>query len=94
MDKQEKEQAVIFTLVERFQNQRLPRALAIKKEVDAGGLLTEEELHFLEEVNKEARGIEPLIQKHPEWLELFSKAVHLHKEITEKALENEKAQKS
>ena len=94
MDKEEKEQAVIFALVERFQNQRLPRALEIKKNVDAGGLLTEEELHFLEEVNKDASSIEPLIQRHPEWLELFSKAVHLHKEISEKALENEKAHKS
>ena len=93
MDKEEKEQGVIFTLVERFQNQRLPRALEIKKRVDAGELLTDEELHFLEEVNKEVRSNEPLIERHPEWLELYGKAVHLHKEITEKALENEKAQK-
>ena len=94
MDKEEKDQAVIFTLVERFQNQSLPRALEIKKRVDAGGLLTDEELHYLEEVVKEARDNEPLIERHPEWLELFSKAVHLHKEITGKALENEKAHKS
>lgn len=93
MNKIDKEQGVIFTLVERFQNQRLPRTLEIKKRVDAGGLLTDEELYYLEEVIKEARRIEPLIEKHPEWLELYSKAIHLHKEITEKALANEKAQK-
>lgn len=91
---EEKEKGIIFTLVERFRKQRLPRALDIKKRVDAGELLTDEELHFLEEVNKEARSSEPLIDRHPEWLELYTKAVHLHKEIIEKALENEKARKS
>ena len=93
MDKNEKEQGVIFALLERFQNQRLPRTLAIKDHVDAGGVLTDEQLRFLEEVNKEARSIEPLIERNPKWLELYTKAIHLHKEITEKALENEKAQK-
>ena len=89
----DKEQGVIFALVERFQNQRLPRTLAIKEHVDAGGVLTDEDLRFLEEVNKDARSMEPLVERNPKWLELYTKAVHLQKEITEKALVNEKAQK-
>ena len=31
-----------------------------------------------------------LVDKHPEYQDLYARAVHLYKEITQKALENEK----
>ena len=94
MDKKEKDKGIILALLERFETQRLPRMLEIKQRVDAGELLTEAELEFLEETNQNARESEPLVERNPEWQEIYAKAVHLHEQIVQKALENEKAQKS
>ena len=94
MNKITKDEGVIEALIERFENQRLPRTLEIKKHVDAGKPLSDMDLSFLEEVNRDAITIKPLVERHPEWQALYAKAVHLHEEIVQKALENEKARKS
>ncbi len=81
---------VILALMERFNKQRLPRALELKKRVDEGGTLTENDLAFLDEVFESAKNVMPLLDKHPDLQPIASRAVSLFKEITEKALENEK----
>ena len=86
-----KDDGVLFTLIERFQKQRLPRAQAIKKKVDNGDVLSDEDLAFLKRVLDDAHYIKPLVDKHPEWKTLASQATSLYKEIVDKALENEKA---
>ena len=86
-----KDQGVLVALVKRFEEQRLPRALDIKKRVDAGEVLTTDDIEFIEHVQTEARGILPMVERHPDWHELFGKAIHLYKEIMDKAVENEKA---
>ena len=91
MTESSKETGVIVTLVERFETQRLPRALAIKENVDRGERLSDADLAFLREVLEDAQYINPLVQKHPEWQPLVARAMHLYKEITEKALANEEA---
>ena len=80
---------VIVALVERFTEQRLPRAIAIKERVDQGQRLSEQDISFLEQVLSDAEKIKPLVDRHPEWQELVAKAVQLYQEITEKALQNE-----
>ncbi|MDH3609749.1 MAG: hypothetical protein OEQ24_10980 [Gammaproteobacteria bacterium] len=90
MNKKEKDQGVIFALLERFEAQRLPRMLEIKQRVDAGELLTNTDLEFLKETNQDARKSEPFAERNSEWQELYAKAVHLHEDIVQKALENEK----
>jgi len=81
---------VIQVVVERFQNQRLPRALAIKDQVDRGERLNESDIAFLEEVLRDSARVKPYVDAHPEWQDLVGRALHLYSEITAKALENER----
>ena len=81
---------VILALMRRFNEQRLPRALKLKKRVDQGEKLTETDIAFLEEVFNDAQHTGPLVEKHPELQPLVSRAISLYKEITDRALENEK----
>lgn len=80
---------VLQALIERFQTQRLPRALALKQQVDRGERLSETDLAFLKQVFDDARHISTLVHKHPEWQSLMARAITLYKEITDKALANE-----
>jgi hypothetical protein len=85
-----KDEAAILTLVERFEKQRLPRALDIKKRVDAGERLSDTDLSFLNEVFADSRHVRTLAARAPEWQELYTRAISLYKEIMDKALENER----
>jgi hypothetical protein len=84
------DQGVIHTLVERFNTQRLPRALDIKKKVDAGEALDEHDMQFLEGVFRDIETIKPLVNRHPEYQQLVASSIRLYKEILDKAVENEK----
>ena len=90
METSSKDSGVILALMQRFNEQRLPEALAIKKRVEQGERLSELDIAFLEKVLSDANDVMPMIDKHPELQSLASRAVSLYKEITEKALENEK----
>jgi len=81
---------VMLALVERFTKQRLPKAIALKAKVDQEERLSEHDIAFLEKIFKEANHITPLIDKHPEWKPIAARAMSLYKEITDKALHNEK----
>lgn len=84
-----KDTGVILALVERFETQRLPRAMAIKERVDKGERLGQADVAFLEEVFEDAGKIESLLDRHPEWQALAAKAAGLYAEIMDKAMENE-----
>ena len=90
MDKSNKELGLVTVLAERLEKQRLPRALEMKAMVDRGELLGDSDLLFLEEVFRDAAQIKPYLDTHPEWQDLAARMTHLYKEITDKALENEK----
>jgi predicted transcriptional regulator len=85
----DKDLGVIMALLERFDKYRLPAALKLKEKVDGGGLLDKRDMEFLERVEADAKKIEPLVDRHPEYGELVKRATNLFREITAKALENE-----
>ena len=93
MSDMSKDTGVIAVLAKRMVEERLPKAQAMKERVDKGGLLNDLDLAFLEQIVKDAGQIRPLMQKDPRVLEVAGRMVELYKEITEKALENEKAAK-
>lgn len=90
MTQSSEDNGVILALMERFNEQRLPRALELKKRVEQGECLSEPDIAFLDEVFRDANHVMPLVDKHPELQPIASRAISLYKEITEKALENEK----
>ena len=91
MDNQKNhDEGVLTALVERFEQQRLPHLLYLKKQMDAGKTLSEEDLHQLTEVIGDSHRIAPLVDRNPKYHKLVIQAIGLHKEIVEKALENEK----
>lgn len=85
------DEGILIAVLDRFENQHLPRVLQIKTRVDRGELLDEQEIQFLDRTLEDVRLIEPLVTRHPDAQELFSKAVDLYNGITSKALENEKS---
>ena len=91
MTESSKDTGLIQVLAERFEKQRLPRALSIKEKVDGGEVLDEFDIEFLEQVFEDANTIKPLLDRHPEWQPLAAKMITLYKEITEKGLENQRA---
>lgn len=94
MAESSKDAGIIQVLLERFERQRLPRLLELKEKVDKGEMLDEWDTTYLEEVFEDAREAKPLVDQHPEIQDLYARAVHLYKEITEKALENAKGSES
>ena len=90
MTQSSEDTGVILALMERFNEQRLPRALELKKRVEQGECLSEPDIAFLEEVFRDANHVMPLVDKHPNLEPIATRAISLFKEITEKALENEK----
>ncbi len=90
MTKSSNDTGVILALVERFTKQRLPRANAIKERVEKGECLSKHDIAFLDEILRDANRIMPLVDKNPEWKTIAVRAINLYKEITTRALENEK----
>ncbi len=91
MSEHSEQAGTIQVLVERFEKQRLPRALRLKEKVDSGGRLDAADIDFLEEVFRDAQYVKPLVDENPEWQELAARAISLYEAITARALENEKA---
>ena len=84
------DEGTIIALLERFRLQRLPTALEIKSRVDAGETLTGHDVEFLEQVFQDVRDVQPLLTRHPELAKLAGQASSLYKDITDRALANER----
>lgn len=90
MDKNPADEIAITAMMKRFAEQRLPRAMELKKKVSEGGTLNDSEMMFLETVFSDAKYVLPFSDKYPEYRELVTKAIDIYSEITQQALDNEK----
>ena len=70
------ELGVIYALIERFEKQRLPRLLELKKRVDKGEVFSESDIRFMYEVTLDAQRSKRLIDRHPEWQEFCAEVIH------------------
>jgi hypothetical protein len=80
---------IMAMLVERFESQHLKRLLELKSTVEGGELLGEYDSSYLAAAIFEAMQSKLLVDKHPEYQDLYTRAVRLYRDITEQALENE-----
>jgi hypothetical protein len=76
-------------LLERLEKARLPRILKIKDRVDQGLALDDTDLAFLELMLSDAQKNHLLIESLPECREVFARVIHIYRDITTKALDNE-----
>ena len=91
MSESSSDEGLIEVLIERFEKERLPRALDLKEKVDRGETLNDYDIAFLEEVFADAGKLKPLLDRHDDYHKLVVQAISLYSEITEKALRNEES---
>jgi hypothetical protein len=90
MDQNEKDKGLIMVLLERFNKQRLPRALALKEKVDSGEVLDDYDHKYIKELQKDSSEVMLIIERNPEYKDLAANIINLYKEIIEKDMENRK----
>ena len=91
MKKPSADTGTIQVLLDRLNNWRLPRALALKDRVDRGEKLADNDLEFLQRVFEDAGTAKKLAGEHKELQPLVNQLIGLYSHITKKALENEQA---
>lgn len=79
---------VVVALMHRFQSQRLPRAIDLKKKVDNGETLNDWDLEFLKQVQEDGQQIAGILHRYPDLEPFVEKARGLYTDITAKAAEN------
>ncbi len=67
---------VIAVLLERLEKRRLPRALALKEQVDRGEKLSSVDIEFLNRVFKDAKHLKPLLERNPKSPDMAASRFH------------------
>ena len=89
MENEAEDHGVLAVIVERLEEQDLPRALDLKDKLDQGGVLDDMDIGFLERVLTTADELKPLLDRHPEHQALAARLMDLYHAITTQALKNE-----
>ena len=90
----DKDAGTIAALMKRFQEQRLPRARRMLERVEAGEVLSDQDIAYLERIFEDSKAVQPLIKRHPEYHKLVAQATELYTKIVALAVENEKTGKA
>ena len=85
-----KDLGVITALLKKFSDETLPRALGLKKRVDAGERLEDWDIEFMHLLGEGTVRMQPLIERCPDYQDVYARMVQLYTEIAERALDNEK----
>ena len=88
MDQEEKDKGVIAVLLKRFESESYPRARLLKKKVDNGTVLDDQDLFFLEQTLEHAQQVMAIISRHPEYASLAKEVMLMYEEIMSKSQEN------
>ncbi|UNK57979.1 hypothetical protein MNQ95_02380 [Pseudoxanthomonas daejeonensis] len=86
---EENDDAVLQTLLDRLLRFRLPRALELKKRVDAGQCLTDADIDFLKMALEDAQNGQKFVVRNPQFHILGSQIVQLYDAIVSGAMKNE-----
>ncbi len=90
----EEDKGVAQVLLKRLVDERIPRLQELKARVDAGEVLSDFDIEFLEQALEDANHNRTrAATKFPEFEDIVGKIAQLYSHITTKALENERAQK-
>ena len=89
MENEAKDHGVLVVIVERIEEQVLPRALDLKDKLDQGRILDDLDISFLERVLADVDELKPLLVRHPEYQALGARLIDLYHAITTMALKNE-----
>jgi phosphotransferase system IIA component len=81
---------IIQTLMQEFEQHRLPRLFRLKDKVDNGEAINDVDLEYLCKEIKDAGLAMHMTVNYPELQNFCFQMAHLYKEICDEALENEK----
>ena len=81
---------IIQSLVQDFEQHRLPRLFRLKDKVDKGEAINDVDLEYLCKEIKDAGLAMHMTVNYPELQNFCFQMAHLYKEICDEALENEK----
>jgi len=81
---------IAIVLLERLTTEIIPKAKGIQRRLAGGEQLDHWDRQLLEELIRDAERIKPLVDRHPEYQELYCQVAHLYKQITDQAVLNEK----
>lgn len=89
MSPERNEIGTCVVLLQSYTLQRLPRAQSILARVEEGERVSDEGMHFLRAACEDCRETLGWLQRHPDYLPLFTRPANLYLRIVEQALINE-----
>lgn len=84
-----KDRGIYMAILLRFEKYTLPRAVAIKGKVEQGEKLADHDIVFLKKVLSNIQRYKYLIDRHPEYHNIESRAIWMYTQIIAIALKNE-----
>jgi hypothetical protein len=90
MSASKKELGTIQAVLNRLNEERIPRALRLHSKVKSGERLSDQDMVFLQRVLEEANSMRSLVAEQPQYQPLLTRLTALYSGIVTAGLENEK----